>query len=73
MKKICMKDVIAAVSALDIIIVVFVMAGIAGGLETDLIDMKQYIIRTAICLVVLILSIVGIGYVEKEEGEYDGL
>ena len=73
MKKICMKDVIAAVSALGIIIIVFVMAGIAGGLETDLIDMKQYIIRTAICLVVLILSIVGIGYVEKEEGEYDGL
>ena len=73
MKKICMKDVIAAVSALGIIIVVFVMAGIAGGLETDLIDMKQCIIRTAICLVVLILSIVGIGYVEKEEGEYDGL
>ena len=73
MKKICMKDVIAVVSALGIIIVVFAMAGIAGGLETDLIDMKQYIIRTAICLVVLILSIVGIGYVEKEEGEYDGL
>ena len=73
MKKISMKDVIAVASALGIIIAVFAMAGIAGGLETDLIDMKQYIIRTAICLVVLILSIVGIGYVEKEEGEYDGL
>ena len=73
MKKICMKDVIAAASALGIIIVIFAMAAIAGGLETDLIDMKRYIIRTAICLVVLILSIVGIGYVEKEEGEYDGL
>ncbi len=73
MKKICMKDVIAVASALGIIIAVFAMAGIAGGLQTDLIDMKQYIIRTAICLVVLILSIAGIGYVEKEEGEYDGL
>lgn len=73
MKKICMKDVIGAASALGIIIVVFTMAGIAGGLETDLIDMKQYIIRTVICLVMLILSIAGIGYVEKEEGEYDGL
>ena len=73
MKDICLKDVIAFLSALGIIFVVFVMAGIAGGLETDLIDMKQYILRTAICLAVLILSIVGIGYVEKEEGEYDGL
>ena len=64
---------IAAVSVLGLILGIGMMIGLAGGLETDLIDYKSYIIKTGICILILIFSVIGVNYTEKDDSKYEKL
>lgn len=68
-----LKKIIAALSLLGLFCSIGVMIGLAGSLETDVIDVEKYMIKTCICLVVLILSVIGVNYTEKDESEYENL
>lgn len=69
-----LEDIIAVLSGIGIAASLIFLLGIYGGVECDTISLGQGIRMTAASLVCLILSIVGINMVEKEDQDkYDRL
>ena len=67
------KEIAASLAAIGFIAVLIVLAGLAGGLENDVIDTGRYIRGTLICLAVLGTSVAVLNYAEKDENEFDRL
>ena len=67
------KEIAASLAAIGFIVVLIVLAGLAGGLENDVIDTERYIRGTLICLAVLGASVAVLNYAEKDENEFDRL
>ena len=69
------SNTIAAFSFLGLTISLFVMIGTAGAVDCDRLTLKEAVIRCSICMVVLILSAIGLTKMEKaeNESEYDNL
>lgn len=68
-----LKDIVMVMSVIGFLTAFIFIIGTAGGLETDSIDMPSYIRRIVICLVLLILSVRGICWSEKDDDEYGNL
>ena len=60
-----MKDFIACISGIAMLVVFVFIVGTVGAVENDSLDLKSGMIRVGISLVVMILCVIGIRYSES--------
>lgn len=72
-KKIGLKEIIAGASGITLTVIFFFMLGTVGAVELDNLSIKDALIRTVICFVLMGLSVIGLNYAEKEDDPYANL
>lgn len=68
-----LKKILGTLSILGFFVSIGMMIGLAGSLENDVIDFKEYAIKTVISVTILLLSVIGLRYTDDDESEYKNL